>query len=164
MIPGRASAGIRLPIAGANGPSACRDLGPIPAMAAFHAAVLDSARASGVAHPLSIMTQTKIWDDQRLPAGAYRYPPSDGGRGAASIRADVSLTYPVRMLWDPIGRVDQVRSIERDSPAAVMWWLSDVYHRASSDATSAIEQIDGACGRRVRTGASGACDRPAARS
>ena len=27
--------------AGANGPSACRDLGPIPAMAAFHAAVLD---------------------------------------------------------------------------------------------------------------------------
>ena len=29
-----------------------------------------------------------------------------------------------------------------------MWWLSDVYHRASIDATSAIEQIAAACGRR----------------
>ena len=128
--------------AGPNGPSACRDLGPIPAMAAFHSAIVDSARAAGAPDPMSIMTQTKIWDDARMPDGAYRYPPSDGGVGAASIRSEISLTYPVHALWDPVGRVEQLAAIDQGSSVAVMWWLGDVYHRASSDATSVIEQID----------------------
>ena len=38
---------------GPDGPQRCRELGPVPAMAAFHSAVLDGARARGVAEPPS---------------------------------------------------------------------------------------------------------------
>ncbi|MGH2354016.1 MAG: hypothetical protein ACRDJN_20620, partial [Chloroflexota bacterium] len=67
---------------GANGPQACRELGPVPAMAAFHEAVLDSSRAQGVAKPMSIMTHTQVWDGDRQPTGAYRYPPEPARPGA----------------------------------------------------------------------------------
>ena len=127
---------------GPNGPEACREQGPIPAMAAFHSAVLDGSRARGVQDPMSIMTQVRIWDDQRMPAGSHRYPAPDASRwGIGSIAADVSYTYPVGHLWDALGRLDQVRAVQDAEPPAVIWWLSDVYHRASIDPSSARRQV-----------------------
>ena len=86
------------------------------------------------------MTQTQIWDDERMPAGSYRYPDT-GPRSVRSIGADVSYTYPVGYLWDAVGRLAQVRAILDGEPPAVMWWLSDVYHRASIDPASAGRQM-----------------------
>ena len=34
------------------------------------------------------------------------HPPTDEAIGATSIRADVSLTYPIRALWDPFARLE----------------------------------------------------------
>jgi hypothetical protein len=126
---------------GPNGPQTCRAQGPVPAMAAFHAAVIDGARAQGVAEPMSVMTHTRVWEGERQPAGAFRYPPEGGQPGAASIAADLSLTYPVRLLWDPFQRLEQIEALGRSEPVAVMWWLSDVYHRAAIGAESARRQI-----------------------
>ena len=86
------------------------------------------------------MTQTQIWDAERMPAGSYRYPDT-GPRSVRSIGADVSYTYPVGYLWDAVGRLAQVRSVMDGEPPAVMWWLSDVYHRASIDPASAGRQM-----------------------
>jgi len=126
---------------GPNGPQHCRERGPIPALAAFHAAVLDGARAGGAADPMSVMTHTLVWDHERQPAGAYRYPPEPDRPGAYSIRADLSLTYPVRFLWDPLLRLEQIDAIQSSQPVAVIWWLSDVYHRAAIDPESLRRQV-----------------------
>jgi hypothetical protein len=126
---------------GPNGPSACREQGPVPAMAAFHAAALDGVRATGAASPMSIMTQTQTWDDAQLPPGTYHYPADGSPDKVASIRADVSLTYPVRHLWDAVGRVDQLGTLHAPEPAAVVWWLSDVYHRTTTDRASVKAQV-----------------------
>jgi hypothetical protein len=126
---------------GANGPQRCRELGPVPALAAFHTAVLDGARAQGVAEPISAMTHTRTWDAARQPAGAYRYPAEDSAPGVRSIPADTSLTYPVGCLWDPLERLEQIRALGEDPPVATVWWLSDVYHRAAMDPASTRLQI-----------------------
>jgi hypothetical protein len=126
---------------GPNGPSACREQGPVPAMAAFHAAALDGIRAAGVADPMSIMTQTQTWDDTRLPPGTYHYPSDGSPHKVASIRADVSLTYPVRHLWDAVGRLEQLGPLSAPEPAAIIWWLSDVYHRTTADHASIRAQV-----------------------
>jgi len=126
---------------GPNGPQTCRQQGTLPAIAAFHSAVLDGARAAGVADPMSVMTHTLTWDHERMPAGAYRYPPEPGRPGAASIYADLSLTFPVRCLWDPFERLEQIESIEAAGPVATMWWLSDVYHRSAVGTDAFRQQV-----------------------
>jgi hypothetical protein len=126
---------------GPNGPQRCREQGPVPAMAAFHAAVLDAARARGVAEPISAMTHTLVWDAPRQPAGAYRYPPEDESPGVRSMPSDTSLTYPVGYLWDPVERLEQIAALDGDPPVAAIWWLSDVYHRAALDPQSTRRQV-----------------------
>jgi hypothetical protein len=126
---------------GENGPDACRALGPVPAMAAFHSAILDGSRLGGVTDPMSIMTSTRVWDHSRMPAGSHVYPSEAGGRKVLSIRAELSLTYPVRYLWDPLERLEQIEAIGESDPVAIIWWLSDVYHRTSADSSSTVRQI-----------------------
>lgn len=126
---------------GPNGPQHCRAQGPVPAMAAFHTAVLDGAREGGAAQPLSLMTHTQAWDTERQPVGAYRYPPEAGRKGVFSIWADLSLTYPVRLLWDPFERLEQMAAIRETEPVAVKWWLSDVYHRAAVGTDALRQQV-----------------------
>jgi hypothetical protein len=126
---------------GANGPAACRDLGPVPAMAAFHSAILEGSRAGGVRDPMSIMTHTRVWDDTRMPAGSHTYPASATAPQVMSVAADLSLTYPVRYLWDPLARLEQLDMIRSSDPVAIVWWLSDIYHRASSDIPSTQRQV-----------------------
>jgi hypothetical protein len=126
---------------GPNGPADCRELGPIPAMAAFHSAVLDGLRASGAADPMSITTQTQAWDDSQMPPDTYRYPSAESPHKVDSVHADVSLTYPVRYVWDPVHRLDQLSTIHDHDSVAIIWWLSDVYHRTSTDMGSIKRQV-----------------------
>ncbi|HEU5318574.1 MAG TPA: hypothetical protein VFX49_20850, partial [Chloroflexota bacterium] len=126
---------------GPNGPQHCRERGPVPAIVAFHAAVLDGARTQGATDPLSLMTHTLTWDAERQPAGAYRYPPEDDLPGVASLWADLSLTFPVRLLWDPFERLEQLTALSESSPVAIVWWLSDVYHRSAVGLDSFRQQV-----------------------
>jgi hypothetical protein len=119
--------------AGPNGPEHCRDLGPVEATAAFQSAVLDGARAAGVDDPMSVMLHTRIWDEGRMPSGAFVHPSDRPQRDVVSMGADLSLTYPVRYLWDPLRRLGEIGALSEPRPAAVVCWLSDVYHRASPD-------------------------------
>ncbi|MBI3971605.1 MAG: hypothetical protein HY332_09990 [Chloroflexi bacterium] len=115
---------------GPNGPASCRDRGALTSIAGFHAAVLDGARAGGVGEPMSIMTQVRVWDERIMPAGAYQYPSHGAKGGVLSIHADLSMTYPVRYLADPLGHLQRLSTVPAAEPAAVICWLSDVYHRA----------------------------------
>jgi hypothetical protein len=119
--------------AGANGPEACREAGPIAAISSFKSAVLDGARAGGVGDPISIMVHTNVWDERKMPEGAFIYPSDRPTGGVLSIAADLSLTYPVRYLWNPLERLSQLGALNESEPAAVICWLSDVYHRTHPD-------------------------------
>jgi hypothetical protein len=126
---------------GQNGPADCRDRGPVPAMAAFHEAILGGMRSGGVPDPMSIMTHTRVWDDTRMPAGSHSYPSSATARQVLSVGADLAQTYPVRYLWDPLKRLEQIGAMGTADPVAIIWWLSDVYHRTFADVGSTQRQI-----------------------
>ena len=78
-----------------------------------------------------------------MPAGALSVSAAGlESRGRpASVRTSASRIRS-GYLWDPLRRLEQVPAIEQAARRPGSWWLSDVYHRASSDATSAMEQIE----------------------
>src|SRR5262249_27306422 len=44
-------------------------------------------------------------------------------------------------LWDAAGRIEQLAALNAGQPPAIIWWLSDVYHRTSADCASVRAQV-----------------------
>lgn len=118
---------------GANGPAACQQEGPFKAMTAFHEAVLGGARSGGAAQAQSIQLHSRIWDARQMPGGAFALMESPGDETVRSIRSDLSATYPIRFLWDPVERLLHFGQAQLIQPKVLLCWLSDVYHRGHAD-------------------------------
>lgn len=122
---------------GPNGPEGTRHKGYAGATAAWHRAVLEGARAGGAEAPVSVIHcgDTRV-DYRDMPQGAYRFTKNDADVGRDKVLclgADVSMTYPVRYLWDPMRVFEKVKQVHDLKPDVVTVYVSDVYHRTHTD-------------------------------
>ncbi len=116
-----------------NGPRWCRPAGTPPHVAAFHRVVVEGAREAGC-QVETFMTNVRPAESAELCRPllleeAHLLPESAQG-GTGRLAGNLSSTYPLRHMADPLGFLGQLERIKSQRPQTVLFSLATEYQKA----------------------------------